>query len=180
VDISDAQLVHARRLAAQAGVAVHLHRGDAADLAWCAAGSQDLVLSVYTFPYVADMAHCLQECRRVLRPGGRLVFSLDHPLRACFFDEVDQEMVIYPVRSYFATAPVRWTFDDTDVPMQSHHRTLAGWIDLLHGHGFRLLRLLEPQPVAAVLDHFWPPEDALAPLRHIPHTAIFVAQASPD
>ena len=49
--------------------------------------------------------HAWRSASRVLRPGGRLVFSLDHPLRDCFFDAEtggeDDEMSIIPARSYF-------------------------------------------------------------------------------
>lgn len=178
IDLSDAQLDYARALAAAEGVAVEFVRGAADDLHHFADGAWDIVFSVYAFQYVADMPRCLGECARVLRPHGRLVFSLDHPFRACFFDAVEQDVTLYPARSYFDASPMAWTFADTGVWMHSYHHTFSAWIEMLTAAGFRLLRLLEPAPPTEMLDDIWPDDDPLSALRHIPPTVIFVAERS--
>jgi len=79
VDLSDAQLEHARKLATQEGVEVKFIQGTAEDLSAFNDQEWDIVFSAYAFQYVADMPRCLSECARVLRPQGRLVFlSLIH------------------------------------------------------------------------------------------------------
>ena len=51
-------------------------------------GSFDLACSAYGgLPFVADSAAVLREVARVLRPGGRFVFSLGHPMRWCLPDD---------------------------------------------------------------------------------------------
>ncbi|MBE2240894.1 MAG: methyltransferase domain-containing protein [Caldilineaceae bacterium] len=176
IDPSDAQLDHARQLAAQEGVAVEFVRGAAEDLGYFADSAWDIVFSAYAFQYVADMPAALRECARVLQPQGRLVFSLDHPFRDCFFDFEENDVTLYPARSYFDHSPMTWTFSDTGVWMHSYHHTLAAWIDMLGEAGFRLVRLLEPAPPATALDEIWPYDDPLSSLRHIPPTVIFVAE----
>jgi ubiquinone/menaquinone biosynthesis C-methylase UbiE len=101
VDVSAAQLHYAQERAAAAGVAVTFVAASAANLVGFADGAWDLVFAVYALPYVTPLEQCLAECWRVLRPGGRLVFSLDHPVRDCFFDAQEQELVLYPVHDYF-------------------------------------------------------------------------------
>jgi SAM-dependent methyltransferase len=178
LDLSDAQLTYARQLAAQEQVAVEFVQGTVEDLHVFGAASRDILFSAYAFQYVADMPRCLAECARVLRPGGRLVFSLDHPFRDCFFDAEDDDMAVFPVRSYFDRAPLHWHWDgDAALAMTSHHHTIAEWVDMLAAVGFRLLRLLEPAPPEALLDEIWPSDDALAALRLIPQTIIFVAES---
>lgn len=177
LDISDAQLAYARQLAAAEKVAVQFVQGTAEDLSAFASGDWDIIFSTYALHYVADLPRCLAECSRVLHAGGSFVFSLDHPLRDCFFDAEEDEVAILPSRSYFDSQPVRWRWPDrSDLVIQSYHHTIAEWIDLLAGADFRLTRLLEPSPPADLLDATFPSDGALAPLRHIPQTIIFVAE----
>jgi len=176
LDISDEQLAFARTLATQEAVAVEFVRGSATQLADFQDGAWDIVFSIYTFSYLDDMQRCLVECYRILRPGGRLLFSLDHPLRDCFFDDEEEELAVYPVRNYFDNQPMQWTFADTGVRMHSHHYTVAQWLDLLRLNGFRLHQLVEPLPPTALLDALWPLDSPYAPLRNLPPTIIFVAE----
>ncbi len=176
LDLSDEQITFARDLAKQAGVDVRFVQGDAVDLGAFQNGSRDILFSTYTFHYVEQMAASLRECARVLASRGRLVFCLDHPFRDCFHDDEGDETVIYPVRSYFDGSPLRWTFAASGVPMITYHRTVSEWVEMLHAAGFRLLRMLEPEPPAEMLDAIWPEDGALAPLRMAPQTIIFVAE----
>ncbi len=177
VDLSDAQLAHARALAAQEGLAIAFSQGSAEKLTGFADGAWDIVFSAYAFQYVADMPACLAECARVLRPGGRLAFSLDHPFRDCFFDaEEEFDTTIYASRSYFDTSAMRWTFGDTGVLMHSYHHPIGEWVSMLSAAGFTLRRLLEPEPPADMLDEIWPMDDALSALRYVPPTIIFLAE----
>lgn len=180
VDLSDAQLAYARRLAGQEKAAVQFVQASAENLAGLAASSYDLVFSANTLVYIADAAACLAECRRVLAPGGRLVFSLEHPLRHCFLDQgltgLDDELSIVPVRSYFEEGPHRWRWPGADIVLHAYHRTISQWTDLLAAAGLQLQRIVEPLPPADLLDELLPEDGAQSPLRLIPHVVIFVAQ----
>ena len=176
IDISDQQLRFARTLATQAGAAVTLVQGDISVLPDFQAGEWDLIFSTYTLQYVEDLPLCLAECWRLLRHRGRLVFSLDHPLRDCFFDLEEDELSPYPVRNYFDNSLLRWRFPESNVLLHAHHLTTAQWIDLLNTNGFQLARLVEPAPPLAILDELWPLDSAYSTLRNIPQTVIFVAK----
>jgi SAM-dependent methyltransferase len=176
LDLSDEQLSFARRLAEQEGVAVEFVQGSADDLSAFADGAWDLVFSAYALQYVANMRRCLAECSRVLRPAGRMVFSLDHPFRDCFVDSENDEMSIVPMRSYFDNSSMRWEWGNTGIHMDSYHFSIGQWCDMLDEAGFQLQRILEPAPPADMLDEIWPYDDPLASLRLIPQTIIFTAQ----
>lgn len=176
IDFSEAQLDLARKLAVTHNVSIEFVQGRAEDLTPFPTHSQDVILSVYTFHYIATMAQCLRECARVLDTNGRLIFSLDHPFRDCFFDEAEQEDTIYPARSYFDTKPLTWPFGDTGVRMQSYHRTIAQWVEMIQTAGFRIGQLLEPKLPNDLLDELWPEDDPLTPRRNVPQTIIFVAE----
>ena len=93
LDLSHRQLQHALRIGAE-----RTCRGsceaDAGALPF-ADGSFDLACSAYgALPFVADPVRVLREVRRVLRPGGRFVFSVTHPIRWAFPDEPGPEGLI--------------------------------------------------------------------------------------
>lgn len=176
LDISQQQLAFATSQARQAGVAVRFVQGGAEQLASWPPASWDLILSIYALPYIVDLTGCLAACQRTLRTGGRLIFSLDHPIRTCFFDPVDQELTLFPGQSYFDTTPRRWFFPEAHVPMQSYHYTISQWVDLLHGAGLRLLRLIEPVLPDEVLRELWPDDDPLSSMRNLPQTLIVCAE----
>jgi SAM-dependent methyltransferase len=176
IDISDAQIAFARSLAQSEKVTVQFVQGRTEDLSAFASESWDILFSVYTFQYVADMAACLSECHRLLRPAGRLVFSLDHPLRDCFVDLEEGEMSVYPTRSYGQRDVLRWPFNESGVWLESYHRSISDWIDLLHSASLRLQRLLEPPLPHDLADELYPNDSPLAPLRNLPPTIIFLAE----
>jgi hypothetical protein len=123
------------------------------------------------------MPRCLIECNRVLAPAGRLIFSLDHPARHCFFDAEEDELSIVPTRSYFDDRPIHWRWPGrADIMLESFHHTIAQWVELLSTAGFGLVRLLEPVPPPEVLEAIFPVDGALAPLRLLPQSIIFVAE----
>jgi SAM-dependent methyltransferase len=179
VDFSPNQLAFARSLADTAGVDIHFLEADIAaidpiaTLALMDAGF-DLILAVHVLSYVDDLASCLAACARLLRPGGRMIISLDHPIRACFFDPNEHELVGYPARNYFDDTPLAWSFS-SDIPMYSYYRPLAQWFSSLHEAELRVVKLLELPAVPELLDELWPEDSPLAPLRLLPHTAILVA-----
>lgn len=75
LDLSHRQLQHALRI----GGDVPLVEADAGRLPF-RDGSFDLACSAYgAVPFVSDPVNVMREVHRVLRPGGRWVFSVTHP-----------------------------------------------------------------------------------------------------
>ncbi|MBV1852374.1 class I SAM-dependent methyltransferase [Catellatospora tritici] len=172
LELSGRQLHHSRRLDERTGVALPVVQADAQALPFADA-SFDLVCSSYgALPFVADAASVLRETVRVLRPGGRLAFSVTHPLRWSFLDDPSESglVAVHPYwdrRAYVEE-------DEGGVPTYvEHHRTVGDWVRLLAGAGLVLDDLVEPE---------WPEHNdqvwgGWSPLRGrlIPGTAVFVA-----
>jgi SAM-dependent methyltransferase len=173
VDLSAAQLAAARALDERTGVRVPVVVADAAALPF-PNGSFDMACSAFgALPFVADVSAVLTEVHRVLRTGGRFVFSVSHPIRWCFPDDPGAGGLT--VRdSYFDRRPYVEYDDSGALSYVEHHRTLGDWVQQIVGAGLRLEGLVEPS---------WP--DALtetwggwSPLRGrlIPGTAIFLTR----
>lgn len=173
VDVSVAQLGQARRLDAATGVAVPVLAGDAQRLPF-AAGVFDLACSAFgALPFVADSAAVQTEVARVLRPGGRWVFSVTHPLRWCFPDDPGPAGLTVAT-SYFDRTPYVEVGADGAPTYVEHHRTFADRVAEIVAAGFALRAVVEPE---------WPAAHRRAwgqwsPLRGrlIPGTAIFVCE----
>ncbi|MEV0587832.1 class I SAM-dependent methyltransferase [Nonomuraea sp. NPDC050310] len=172
-DISHRQLRHSQRLDLETGLHVPVVQADAEVLPF-ASGAFDLACSAYgALPFVADPLAVLTEVRRVLRPGGRFVFSVSHPIRWAFPDDPGPRGLTSD-RSYFDRTPYVER-SGAVVTYVEHHRTLGDWISLIVASGLRVDGLVEPE---------WPEgHDGVwggwSPLRgrHLPGTAIFTCSA---
>lgn len=135
-------------------------------------GCVDLAFSAYgALPFVADSAGVLREVARVVRPGGRVVFSVTHPVRWAFPD-VPGPQGLTARHSYFDRRPYVEQDADGSATYVEHHRTLGDRVRELVAAGLRLVDLVEPEwPEHA--GHEWGGWSALRG-RLLPGTAIFV------
>lgn len=171
LDLSGVMLRQGRDLAAGSGLDLPLVQADAARLPFADA-SFDLSCSAYGgVPFVEDSARVMREVARVLRPGGRWVFSVTHPMRWCFPDHPGREGLV-ATSSYFDRTPYVEQDAQGRATYVEHHRTLGDRVRELTGAGLRLVDLVEPE---------WPDDNsrtwgAWSPLRGalMPGTAIFV------
>ncbi|WP_324277474.1 class I SAM-dependent methyltransferase [Blastococcus brunescens] len=86
LDLSAGMLARAAELNRATGIDVPLLQADAGALP-VAADTVDVVCSAFGgLPFVADVEGALREVARVLRPGGRFVASVNHPMRWPFPD----------------------------------------------------------------------------------------------
>lgn len=173
MDLSAEQLAHARRLCAATRIDVPLAQADAAQLP-VRSESVDVACSAFgAVPFVADSAAVMHEVARVLRPGGRWVFSVTHPIQWSFPD--DPGPAGLRVReSYFDRTPYVEVDADGAATYVEHHRTLGDRIREIVGAGLVLLDVIEPEWPAANR-RIW---GQWSPLRGglIPGTAIFVTE----
>jgi ubiquinone/menaquinone biosynthesis C-methylase UbiE len=117
----------------------HLALPDASfDLGYCA-----LVLH-----YIADFGAVCMTIRRLLVPGGRLVFSVEHPLFTAprhpgWRTETDGSKM-WPIDAYLLEGQrvTEWITPG----MVKYHRTVASYVNSLLAHGFHLVRLEEWGP----------------------------------
>ncbi|MXV63796.1 methyltransferase domain-containing protein [Natronorubrum sp. JWXQ-INN-674] len=103
----------------------------------------DGVASSLAFHYVEDWTPLFQELRRVLRPGGWLVFSVQHP-HADFEEYAEAEN--YHERELVSAV---WDSFGTEVTVPAYRRPLSAMVSPALEAGFRLDRLLEPTPTDA-------------------------------
>jgi SAM-dependent methyltransferase len=139
VDVSAEQLDYARDLAAEHGVDVEFLHCSVTDLSGIPDDSFDLAFSSFAFMWVEDLRACFAEAHRVLRDGGRLVFSVDHP----FYKTLDPETGEI-ARSYFSGEPRRGYSEELDAEMVVHRRPVSEIVNTLLETGFTLERLEEP------------------------------------
>jgi len=176
VDLSAGMLGQARTAERRTGRRVPLVQGDAARLPF-ADGSFDLACSAFgALPFVADSAAVLAEVARVLRPGGRWVFSVTHPLRWVFADDPGPEGLV--VRdSYFDRTPYVEQDADGRPTYVEHHRTIGDRVREIVAAGLVLVDLVEPEWPAGH-DREW---GQWSPLRGrlVPGTAIFCCLKPP-
>ena len=105
-------------------------------------GSFDKAVCALAMDYVRDWRAPLSEFRRVLKPGGRLVFSVEHPTSTFV------RHVYKGAGDYFETEPVgmEWTGFPKRVWMPSYRRPLGTMVGAILGGGFDLVGLVEPRP----------------------------------
>lgn len=114
----------------------------------------DLACSAYgAVPFVGDPERIMREVARVLRPGGRWVFAIPHPVRWAFPDDPGPRGLV-ATRSYFDRTPYVELDDAGTVLYAEHHRTIGDRVADLVGAGFVLERIVEPQWLAGPA-HVW-------------------------
>jgi SAM-dependent methyltransferase len=148
VDISARMLARARAMTRDG--AIRYERADLEDLTPPEA-SFDLAYSALALHYVAGLDRLLAAIHRALAPGGRLVFSVEHPIftaPAAPGWRVDGEgRKSWPVAGYLSEGAR--TTDWLVAGVVKQHRTLATYVNMLIGLGFTLGRVEEWGPSAA-------------------------------
>lgn len=111
-------------------------------------GSFDDVVASLVLHYLEDWGPTLAEFRRVLRPGGRLILSVDHPFVAYTLTD--------PRPNYHATTSYsfEWTLQGQAAQIQLWRRPLHAMTSAFSAAGFRIATISEPQPDPAGRDLF--------------------------
>ena len=106
----------------------------------CDDAAYDLVLCALALHYVPEWGPTIREFHRVLKPGGTLVISVEHPF---------YEYTYFKSERYFHVEAVRATWSGFGEPVEvdSYRRPLQDCLQPLLHNGFYLDELLEPRPV---------------------------------
>jgi SAM-dependent methyltransferase len=171
LDLSRGMLRHAVALGVATGIAVPLVQAGAERLPF-RPESFDLACSAFgAVPFVADPRRVMAEVARVLRPGGRWVFAVNHPLRWVFSDDPGPDGLTVQ-QSYFDRTPYVEVDAAGTATYVEHHRTVGDRIRDVVAAGLVLDDLVEPE-WPADRDRVW---GQWSPLRGalFPGTAIFV------
>ncbi|MDO4314796.1 MAG: methyltransferase domain-containing protein [Oscillospiraceae bacterium] len=117
--------------------------------------SFDVALSSLAFHYVRDFAPLVGNIRRWLKAGGRLVFSVEHPVFTSYGTQdwwygEDGSILHFPVDRYYSEGRREAVFLGERVI--KYHRTLTTYLETLLEYGFQLRHVVEPQPPQDMLD----------------------------
>lgn len=98
------------------------------------------VVSSLAFHYVREWEVLFRDLRRILAPGGWVVFSVQHP--HADFEEYEDAHNYHEVERVSAT----WDSFGEEVEVPAYRRPLSAMLDPALNAGFRLDRSLEPTP----------------------------------
>ncbi len=136
-DLSDAQLAAARQAM---GTRYPLVQGAAQQLPFTDA-SFDVVFCDHGALSWAPPAEAVPEAARVLRPGGRLVFSVASPWLEVCYDNAADRVTASLRQDYFGL----YAMPEED-GAASYTLTYGGWVRVLRGAGLVIDDLIEPRP----------------------------------
>jgi SAM-dependent methyltransferase len=152
VDMSSNLLTHARRQSAEASLTLTYIQDDAQTLSTITTHSFDVVTCNLALMDIPDFALVFASVWRVLRPGGRFVFSVLHPCFETPFHTPESQILFEPngdfeayiVRRY--TSEGYWHSGGTGMrgTFGAHHRMLSTYLNGVLDAGFALRRFIEP------------------------------------
>jgi len=147
VDFSEKQIESAKALAERMKIGkVSFQQGDMENLSVFNDRSYDLVNSSHTIHYIKNLQGCFDEIFRVLKPGGKFVFSVSYPFNHIVDTENNQLVV---KRSYFQGGEYGWNWEYPEerlkYPISLLIRKVDDYFAVLRKSGFLVEDLLEPK-----------------------------------
>lgn len=149
-DVTSAQLAVAR---ARAGGPVYA-RSAAAALPFADA-SFDCVIACLVFEHIDDVDEAIAEVARVLEPGGRFLFFLNHPLlQTPNSGWIDDQILMEQYWRIGAYLVEDKTIEEVekDVFIPFIHRPLSRYVNAMAANGLLVCRMEEPAPPPGFLD----------------------------
>jgi SAM-dependent methyltransferase len=146
VDPTWAQLAEAK----QRGGAPSYVRASAAALPFADA-SFDVAVACLVFEHILDVDRAIAEVARMLEPGGRFVFFLNHPLLQTPNSGWIDDQVLDPPEQYWRIGPYL-VEDETMEEVEKGvfipfiHRPLSRYVNALASNGLTIVRMEEPAP----------------------------------
>lgn len=149
IDFSKRQLEFADRLARKSEVTVKFIKTDIEKLGFKMAKHFDIVFSAFALQFVSDLDPIFKDVYRVLKRGGRFVFSLDHPFYALVSEAGKIEKSYYQTGKHtdLTTQEVfggARNFRNSKTKFIIYQRKLSDIFNSLTQAGFRVDKIIEP------------------------------------
>lgn len=146
IDLSSAQITEAVR---RAGGAHYLRSG--ADALPFVDDSFDAVVACLVFEHIDAVDEAIGEVARVLAPGGRFAFFLNHPLLQTPDSGWIDDQMLDPPEQYWRIGPYlpeAATMEQVEkgVFIRFVHRPLSRYVNAMAAHGLLIEQMDEPAP----------------------------------
>jgi ubiquinone/menaquinone biosynthesis C-methylase UbiE len=148
LDISENQILYAKKLARKERAKVQFHVGDMEDLSIFDPESFDVVLSSFAIEYADDILAVFLEVHRVLRKQGVFVFAMVHPIVGRGRPMRVGKRKVWAMSNYFDRRKRlwKWKVEDGVAEFSGRQITIQDYFDLLAKAGLVVERLIEPKP----------------------------------
>ena len=109
--------------------------------------SYDLVISQLVLHYVEDLSETFGRIYQTLKPGGRFIFSVEHPVITSSSQSLEssERRTAWLVDDYFKTGERVYPWMGGEVT--KYHRTVEDYFSSLQEVGFTVERLRESRPL---------------------------------
>ena len=119
--------------------------------------SFDAVLACLVFEHIDAVDEAIGEIARVVRPGGRFSFFVNHPLLQTPGSGFIDDHMIDPPEQYWRVGPYLVEGESIEeveqgVCIRFIHRPLSRYVNTMIEHGFELQRMVEPAPPPGFLE----------------------------
>lgn len=107
----------------------------------------DLIVSSLAFHYIEDFRTLVEKLHLWLKPNGKLIFSIEHPICTAHPNAVlgsDGSKDFHPVYNYRDETMFEQTWFVEGV--KKYHRTISSYFNTLVSNGFVITKILEPMP----------------------------------
>lgn len=141
VDISERMLEIAQASEKSEPLGIRYIQSSSGDMTKIAAASMDCVVSTFGFHDIREIDPTIEECSRVLKKGGKLVFAIPHPFT--YARRMQDEQGYYlQIRDYMSIKEIPHPkYKDSDVV--AFHRPLSYYFEKLFSVGFQMFAFRE-------------------------------------
>lgn len=121
-----------------------------------ASGSFDAAIACLVFEHIRELDGAISEVARVLEPGGRFSFILNHPLLQTPNSGWIDDQILEPPEQYWRVGPYLIedeTLEEVEkgIFLPFIHRPLSRYVNALASNGLVIVRMEEPAPPAGFL-----------------------------